>query len=56
MFLLVSWVIIWQETGKIGKTGSANDYNPLGKQGFIVDIIESEEDVYYYQIKVGGEF
>ena len=40
------------------KTGSADDYNsPLGKKGLIVDIIESEEEnVYLYQVKVGGEF
>ena len=40
------------------KTGSTDDYNsPLGKKGFIVDILDSEEEnVYLYQVKVGGEF
>ena len=39
-------------------TGNTNDYNsPIGKQASIIEPLPSEEeDVYYYQIKVGGEF
>lgn len=40
------------------KTGEISDYNsPIGKQGHIIEVLPSEEEgIFYYQIKVGGEF
>jgi membrane protein implicated in regulation of membrane protease activity len=40
------------------KTGEVSDYNsPIGKQAHIIEILPSEEEgIFYYQIKVGGEF